>query len=57
MDVEVKSEKNQPYLKDHEVKELIKKKPGRGPKCKRHDCTEKYAACLVCRAAFFKSGI
>ena len=24
MDVEVKTEKNQPYLKDHEVKELIK---------------------------------
>src|SRR3954468_6485165 len=24
MDVEVKSEKNQPYLKDHEVKKLIK---------------------------------
>src|SRR6476646_1582876 len=25
MDVEVKSEKNQPYLKDHEVKDLIKR--------------------------------
>ena len=33
MDVEVKTEKNQPYLKDNEVKQLIKQSQDWRSKC------------------------
>ena len=38
MDVEVKNDKEQTYLKDHEVKELIKKSQDGDQACERYNC-------------------
>jgi len=48
MDVEVKNDKSQPYLKDHEVKELIKKSQEGDQDARDLIVEKKHASCLVC---------